>query len=65
MMSEGMCGEMDDLHLHLADAIIQSHLQRFMQGHLHTQLGGGAGDPTSNLRVTGQPALPPELLTAS
>ena len=31
------------------------------QGHLDTQLGG-AWDRTSNLPVTSQPALPPELL---
>ena len=30
-------------------------------GHLDTQLGG-AGDQTSNLAVTSQPAVPPELL---
>ena len=32
---------------------------RLVQGHLDTQLGG-AGDQTSNLQVTIQPALPPE-----
>ena len=32
------------------------------QGHLDTMLGG-AGDQTSNLPVTSQPALPPELLS--
>ena len=32
---------------------------RLAQGHLHTQLGGGAGDPTSNLPATSQPTLPP------
>ena len=31
----------------------------FAQGHLDTQLGG-AGDRTSDLPVTSQPALPPE-----
>ena len=34
---------------------------RLAQGRLDTQLGG-AGDRTSNLPVTSQPALPPELL---
>ena len=36
--------------------------RRLAQGHLlHTPLGGGgAGDRTSNLLVTSQPALPPE-----
>ena len=37
-------------------------VRRLTQGHLHTQLGG-AGDRTSNLPVTSQPALPPELLS--
>ena len=36
-------------------------VRRHTQRHLHTQLGG-AGDRTSNLLVTSQPALPPELL---
>ena len=31
------------------------------QGHCNTQLGG-AGDRTSNLAVTSQPTLPPELI---
>ena len=32
-----------------------------LRGHLlHTRLGGGAGDRTSNLPVTSRPALPPE-----
>ena len=30
------------------------------QGHLDTPQLGGAGDQTSNLTVTGQPAVPPE-----
>jgi hypothetical protein len=34
-------------------------VRRLAQGHLDTQLGG-AGDRTSNLPVTGQPAVPPE-----
>ena len=34
-------------------------VRRLAQGHLVTQLGG-AGDQTSNLPVTSQPALPPE-----
>ena len=38
-------------------------MRRLAQGHLHTQLGG-AGDRTSNLPVTSQPALTPELLPA-
>ena len=36
-------------------------VRRLAQGHLDTQLGG-AGDQTSNLLVTSQPALHPELL---
>ena len=36
--------------------------RRLAQGHLDTQLGG-AGDRTSDLPVTRQPALPPELLS--
>ena len=34
--------------------------RRLAQGHLHTR--GGARDRTSNLPVTSQPGLPPELL---
>ena len=34
-------------------------VRRLTQGHRNTQLGG-AGDRTSNLPVTSQPALPPE-----
>ena len=36
-------------------------VRRLAQGHLDPQLGG-AGDLTSNLPVTSQPTLPPELL---
>ena len=38
--------------------------RRLAQGHHDTQLGG-AGDPTSNLAVTSQPALPPVLMPPS
>ena len=37
-------------------------MRHLAQGHLDTQIGG-AGDQTSNLPVTSQPALPPELLS--
>ena len=36
-------------------------VRRLAQGHHETRLGG-AGDRTSNLVVTSQPALPPELM---
>ena len=39
-------------------------MRRLAQGHHDTQLGG-AGDRTSNLAVTSQPALPPELTPPS
>ena len=35
-------------------------VRHFAQGHLNIQLGG-AGDRTSNLPATSQPALPPQL----
>ena len=38
-------------------------VRRLAQGHLGNELGG-AGDQTSNLPVSSQPALPPEPLWA-
>ena len=39
-------------------------VRRLAQGHFHTELGG-AGDPTSDLQVTSQPAPPPRMLVCS
>ena len=47
-------------HMRQVVAVLQS-LRQAGQGHHDTQLGG-AGDRTSNLEVTSQPALPPELM---
>ena len=41
--------------------LLGASVRRHAQGQLDTQLGG-VGKPTSNLSVTSQPTLPPELL---
>ena len=47
-------------HMSLAVRMRGVRMRGLAQGHHNTQLGG-AGDRTSNLAVTGQPTLPPEL----
>ena len=46
-------------HKATASSLGAARVRHLAQAHLNTQLGG-AGDQTSNLPVTSQPALPPE-----